>query len=168
MVVLILPAITVRLPWAAALRCGVKPVENRGKRMPPQYLGQKVAIHASAAWDLSGSLDPLIRNWWWGYPDRGQLSATDFSAMFRRVVAVGTLADSHQAVTKDGVTCCAPWGQPFHRDKVAWHYVFTDMVPLIEPVLARGCLLLPWQLPADASEEVHRQLLLAPLAGSRP
>jgi hypothetical protein len=158
-----MPAISVRLPWAWALRTwlpGAKRVENRGKRIPPQYVGHQIAIHASGGWDRDGAADQRIRTLWYGRPedDRGPLDATDFSYMFRKVIAVGTLADCHQAYAVNGVTCCPPWGQPHHSGKVAWHYVFTDMVRLPRPVAAVGSLLLPWSLPADLATLVRNQL----------
>ncbi len=151
-----MPAITVRLPWADALRAGVKLVENRSKRIPPQYIGCQIAIHASAAFDPNGAADERIRNWWWGRPedDRGPVDATNFSYLFRKVVSVGTLVDCHQATSSHGVTCCQPWGQLYP----AWHCVFTDMVALNDPVPASGSLLLPWSLPADVTTLVRRQL----------
>ncbi len=151
-----MPAISVMLPWTAALRAGVKPVENRTKRIPPQYIGHRIAIHASGGWDRSGAASELIRSWWYGRPedDRGPLSATDFSLMFRKVLAVGTLEDCHQARTFGGVPCCQPWGQLWP----AWHCVFTDMVALKEPVWAVGSLLLPWSLPAAETALVRQQI----------
>lgn len=154
-----MPAISVMLPWAWALRTwlpGAKRVENRPKRIHPQYVGHQIAIHASGGWDRGGAADQRIRDLWYGRPedDRGPLSATDFTYLFRKVGAVGTLADCHQAHTFDGVTCCAPWGQPYP----AWHCVFTDMVRLPRPVLAVGSLLLPWSLPAAETTAVREQL----------
>lgn len=72
----------------------------------------------------------------------------------------GTLVDCHQAVTAGADVCCAPWGQAFHKPgKPAWHYVFTDMVVLPEPIQAKGSLLLPWMMPADVSALVRQQLM---------
>lgn len=153
-----MPAITVRLPWAAAQRSGAKLVENRGKRIPAQYIGQQIGIHASAEYDRPATWDTRILSWWWG-PDRfDPVDATNFTLLFRKVIAVGTLVGCHQAVTVQAHACCAPWGQTFYNGKPAWHYVFTDMVALPEPVLAKGSLLLPWMMPDDVTAQVRRQL----------
>ncbi len=151
-------AITVRLPYAAAIRAGTKLVENRGR--PTAYRGP-VAIHAAAAWSKAGGHDPRIRRWWWGdrWADRSPLDATDFSRMFRNIVAVADLEDCHQAAEVSvSDWCCNPWGDFEYNDKPAWHLVLANVVVLDEPVPAVGRLSVPWELPADVAAKVAAQL----------
>lgn len=152
-------AATVRLPWAAAIRHGVKPVENRGRPVADRHIGRLIAIHAGAAWDQTASSDPRLTSWWYG-PGREdrRLDAADFGPLFRRVVAVARLVDCHEAVPAgEDAACCAPWGeQRYGPDaKPAWHLVLADVVMLGEAIgPVAGKLALPWTLPGDVSELV--------------
>lgn len=157
--------ITVRLPFAAAISAGRKLVENRGKPIPPKYLGQPVAIHAAAAWSKEGGADRRIHDWWWGagrHPD-WVVDATDFTGLFRKVIAVATVADCHRAEwpLNEALTCCMPWGDRRYgpRQEAAWHIVLADVIALDEPVgPVRGSLLVPWKLPSDVAEQVRMQI----------
>lgn len=147
-------AITIRLPYAAAIRAAVKLIENRGRPIADKYIGQQVAIHAAATWSPQGARDERVRRWWWG-PHRDPnaiLDPTDLSTMFREIVAVATIAGCHQATG----ACCAPWGDPAYNDKPAWHIVLAGIIPIdgrIGPV--RGSLAVPWELPVDVAEQVN-------------
>lgn len=44
-------ALTVRQPWAGAIICGFKDVENRTRQPPATMLGQRFAVHAGLAVD---------------------------------------------------------------------------------------------------------------------
>ncbi len=151
-------AITVRLPYAAAIRAGAKLVENRGKPIPEKHIGTRVAIHAAAAWSKEGGTDPRILDWWWGkgrHPD-WRLDATEFSYMFRRVVAVATIAGCHRAAwpLNETLTCCKPFGDRRYgpRGEAAWHIELTDVVGLYMPVgPVRGALNVPWALPGEVA-----------------
>lgn len=46
---MILPALSIRQPWARAIVEGVKDVENRSWPCPEKYIGQSVFVHASGA-----------------------------------------------------------------------------------------------------------------------
>jgi hypothetical protein len=156
--------ITTRLPWSAAIRAGEKLVENRGRAVAPQHIGQPVAIHAGAGWDKTGGADPRIRRWWYGHEAQRTLDATLFSRYFRKVLAVATLADCHRANLGPAPydsNCCSPWGDSFYGQNPAWHLVLTDVVGLDEPVETRGYLPVPWQLPDDVAAKVQAQLVVA-------
>lgn len=158
-------AVTIRLPWAAAIRHGVKRVENRGRPVPDRHIGRLIGIHAGAAWDRGAARDPRLLDWWYG-PDAGDryLDATDFAPLFRNVIAVARLVDYHDAeqpvnpiLVAEGATCCSPWGERWHGAdaKPAWHLVLDDIVMLDEPVgPVAGQLAVPWTLPEPVSATV--------------
>lgn len=159
-------AITVRLPWAAAIRGAsfnpdAKLVENRGRPIAERYVGQRLAIHAGAAWDKVGAADPRVRRWWYGYEAQRSLDATDFGTMFGRVLAVATLTDCHRAERSwrdPDVNCCSPWGDAGYGRRDAWHLLFADVVELEQPVETRGYLPVPWALPEDVAARVLEQV----------
>jgi hypothetical protein len=161
-------AITVKLPWAAAIRADVFPdraktVENRGQRVADRHIGQRLAIHAGAAWDKNGAADERVRQWWWGRDDGylPPLVATDFNPLRSKVIAVATLVDCHLSdwPRVPMKACCAPWGDTwYHSRKQAWHLVLADVVALPEPVPTRGYLSVPWTLPEDVAAQVAAQL----------
>ncbi len=158
-------AITIRLPYAAAVRSGVKQVENRSRPIHEKHIGTRVAIHASATWSKVGGEDPRILDWWWGKhrsPDRS-IDATDFSRLFRKVVAVATIAGCHEAAwpLNEALTCCKPFGDRRYGDRgaQAWHIELADIVALDQPVgPVRGSLAVPWTLPADIAAQVRAQV----------
>lgn len=43
---MILPALSIRQPWAALITLGLKDVENRSWRCPDKYIGRQVLLHA--------------------------------------------------------------------------------------------------------------------------
>jgi hypothetical protein len=151
-------AITVRLPWAAAIQAGKKLVENRGR--PTGYRGQ-IAIHAAAAWSPFGQVDERISRWWFGQVHEDVwVEPTDFRPLFRHVIAVADLVDCHWAATpvSPDRTCCQPWGDRIYGGDLAWHLVLDNVVPLPEPVPATGRISVPWTLPDDVAERVAAQL----------
>jgi hypothetical protein len=164
---------TVRLPWAAAIRAATtpgrgKPVENRGRPIPARYIGERIGLHAAAAWSKEGAADRRIGRWRWGssWAHRRQVDPTDFPGMARHVIAVVKILGCHQAAPgPDGGTCCKPWGDRFYIDqaKTAWHIELGDAVPLAEPVgPVAGKLSVPWELPRWAAELVSDRFLDAP------
>lgn len=46
---MILPALSIRQPWARAIVEGIKDVENRTWRCPEKYIGQTVFVHVGKA-----------------------------------------------------------------------------------------------------------------------
>lgn len=162
-------AITIRLPYSAAIRASVKTIENRGRPIAAKHIGQQVAIHAAATWSTEGGADMRIRTWWWG-PDRSPnaiLDATDFSRLFRNIIAVATIAGCHKAAwpLNEALTCCQPFGDRRYgkRDEPAWHIELADIIPLDPPVgPVRGSLLVPWTLPDDTAAQITDQLATTP------
>lgn len=142
-------AITVQLPWTAAIAAGEKLIENRSRPIASRHIGTRVAIHAGASWSKTGANDGRIRRWWWG-PDRNPsaiLDATDFAYYFRHVIAVATVADCHAS---DG--CCLPWGDRDYGDGRAWHIVLADVARVGPLGPVRGSLSVPWILPDDITD----------------
>jgi hypothetical protein len=150
-------ALTVKLPWAYMISTGAKLVENRS--MHVAYRGP-LAVHAGADWSKRGAADERCRLAWWG--DRWYrhqvLEATDFSAAFRRILAVADLVDVHP-----DQQCCRPWGESTYLEAggrtrtVVYHWVLGDIRRLPEPVPCTGRLGL-WTLPNEVAEQVTRQL----------
>jgi hypothetical protein len=143
-------AITIRQPWASAIRHtgpNAKRVENRGR--PTSYRGP-VAIHAGKTPDIAADADPRITYLFGRDPRVGMPVGA--------VVAVVDLVDCHQAI--DG--CCAPWGESHYmtgaRMLPAFHLVLDNVRRLWQPVHTRGALSVPWTLPADVAAQVSIQL----------
>lgn len=166
-------AITVRLPYAAAIRAAAwthrgKPIENRGRPIPDKYIGQRVAIHAAATWSKEGARDSRILTWWWGPGvDRGALEAVDFGPYFRKILAVATISGCHESEETLPIaepTCCPPWGDrrypsPRGGTVPAWHITFADIVALAQPVgPVRGHLWVPWTLDGEVQDQIGAQL----------
>ncbi len=160
-------AITVRLPWAAAIGAEVKTIENRGRPVHHRHIGQRAAIHAARTWCRIGARDPRVNAWWW------QVRPDDFPGEFGSVLAVATIAGCHEAAqpaepeeVAPGVTlmisqpgtCCEPWGDRRYGLGPAWHIVLSDVVRLPEPVPAIGKVAVPWTLPEAVSAAIGAQL----------
>lgn len=150
-------AITIRLPWAAAIRAGVKLTENRSRPIAAKYIGQRVAIHAGSVWDSPATLDRRVLGLWW--TDRSVMPDWRiFGPLLSHVLAVATIAGRHPAEVGAGgeVCCAATWGNAFHRSGVpAHHIVLADVRALVEPVgPVRGQLHVPWALPEDVAARV--------------
>lgn len=162
-------AITIRLPWAAAMRDGEKLIENRGRPIAERFVGQRLAVHAGASWSAEGAKDWRIRRWWYGHTAARSLSRTGLSEYFGRVLAVATLTGCHKADPGDwegtNRSCCFPWGDNLyggptrtnHRSP-AYHLTFADVAPLDVPVETRGYLSVPWLMPTDHARKVLDQL----------
>jgi len=160
-------AITVRLPWAAAIRDGEKLVENRGRMVAAEHVGRRVAIHTGSVWDAAAVTDPRLRRWWYGHEAQRSLSGSEFRGLFGKVLAVATLVGCHEAkwpALEPRGNCCAPWGDAFYGPPrqggrpVAKHLVLADVVALVEPVETRGYLPVPWLMPADVARRVLDQV----------
>ena len=52
----VLPAISVRQPWAWAILHAGKDVENRTWAIPEKYIGRPVLLHASKGRDMAGDI----------------------------------------------------------------------------------------------------------------
>lgn len=168
-------AITVKQPWAWAIRWGFKPVENRSQRTA--YRG-KLAIHAGLDWSTRGEQSPAVRAAWreWSksiplYPEPGR--ETGFPGDLREhslwldaggVIATVDLVDCHDATPTprlDGTlgVCCEPWGEHNGRRRT-WHWVLENP-QWLKLIPCRGRLGL-WTLPDGVARQAagHDPLLV--------
>lgn len=139
-------AISLLQPWATLIAVGAKRIETRSWSTP--YRG-RIAIHASKGFDpvyrYLASQDPfraaLARG---GYRSPGELPRG-------AVVALATLVDCIPVTTTCGGF--ARFARKGNRDDIPeselpfgdfgpgrWAWVLEDVVPLLEPVPARGSL----------------------------
>jgi hypothetical protein len=154
-------ALTVRQPWAEAIACGAKLVENRS--FSASYRGP-LAIHAAKGWAEWGVYDErLLALWPKGGVGRFGYSLRHVPAYHGRppspfragvVLAVAELVDVHPAVG-----CCKPWGEDHYaasdgrRRSNVHHWVLEGVMRLDQPVPARGRLGL-WTPDPDLLEEL--------------
>ena len=146
-----LRAITIRQPWAAAVACGAKTVENRKRGFPTWYRGP-LLVHAGAGWSKRGGADHRVLDLFRLDPAvimEGELDEDlrlkPQQPRFPRkaALAVTELVDVHHA--EDG--CCdTPWAEYVYTgsdgvvvDRVS-HLVLADTVALPEPVECTGQL----------------------------
>lgn len=143
--------LSVRQPYAWAIACAGKTVENRSR--PTRYRGL-LAIHASKTKPSSDDVhNPLILN---AIAELGNVIDPAASSM-GAIVAVAELYGCHQ--WPDAGSCngrgrppCSPWASPDQ-----WHWKLRKVRPLPEPVPCRGMLGL-WRLPDDVEKAVRKQL----------
>lgn len=160
--------LTVKEPWASAIRAGRKVIENRTTGALGWSYRGLLGIHASAGWSPRGAEDARVREWWHGagWEARPPLDATMFSQTVRRVIAVVDLVDVHL-----DADCCRPWGESEFVDahgitrRGVVHLVFENIRPLDEPIFAKGRLGLWWPTrPVEAS--IERELMVAGKGGT--
>lgn len=141
-------ALSIQQPWAAAIACGPKRVENRTWTAPPRIIGQTVALHASKgpdwdaparAWTAAG-LTPYR----WGDPRR----AWTASLVLGAIVALAEVDECHFGCWP----ACSEWAAAGQ-----YHWQLANIRPLAEPVPCRGALGL-WKLPEDVEQAVRKQL----------
>lgn len=164
-------ALTIRQPWAWAVICGGKDVENRAANFPAGYRGW-VAVHAGLKDDLSGLSHPAVVA---ALRKVGVIDSREsacFSAAPRgAVVGAARVVGAHLITGElaDGRQCsqsvpevvgayrarCSPWADPFS----VWHVELADAVALPVPVPCRGQLGL-WTLPPDVEAQVREQVKL--------
>lgn len=113
-------ALTIKQPWADAIGHGEKRIENRTWQPPGKHIGTRILIHAGAAYDPMGRFIITDRDALNSWPDAR-----------KAIIAVAELASVHAAA--DG--CCAPWGE-----LDVYHWELSDVIPLPEPVPAKGAL----------------------------
>lgn len=161
-------ALTVRQPWAEAIACGAKLVENRS--MGTRYRGP-LAIHAGKGWARWGFADQRLLDLWpRGGQDSPGYALRHVPAYHGRpphpfvagqVLAVAELVDAHEAVpTESGEGCCCePWGELRYaasdgrvRSGVR-HWVLEGVVRLPEPLPAKGRLGL-WTPDPELAEAI--------------
>lgn len=149
-----LRAITIRQPWASAVACGVKRVENRKRGFPTWYRGP-LLIHAGAGWSKRGETDErvvdLAAAMGWttetvtGDDPPGLLHVKPQQPSLPRkaALAITELVDVHHA--EEG--CCdTPWAEYVYTgsdgvvvERVS-HLILADTVALPEPVECTGRL----------------------------
>jgi hypothetical protein len=137
--------LSVRQPWAWAITCAGKTVENRSR--PTSYRGP-LAIHASKTRPLDADLEnPLILN---AIADH-EFEIDKAASVLGAIVAVAELTGCHDATQALGCSC-SRWAAPY-----SWHWELANVRPLAEPVPCRGMLGL-WRLPVDVEQAVRAQL----------
>ncbi len=164
--------LTVWQPWAFALACGAKPVENRTWPPPARALGQQIAIHAGKEIDRGGidafkeiarhpAVKPLL-------PKGLTLAVMPRSA----IVSVGELVGALQV---EGGLAGAVVGELSAADRERilaspwtcgpWAWLFAEMRRLAHPVPCRGAQGL-WVLPPELERrvlaEIRRVTLICP------
>jgi hypothetical protein len=170
-----IPVLTVRQPWHWALTCDQpdaslrKPVENR--TWTTRHRGS-VWLHAGARsrWDPDGASFPLLRSAWdryvcsiagWpGLPSSDvELGRRTTLMPFGAVAALAKLAACHRDSDCDRevndfarVEWCSPWAMPDQ-----YHWEFTEVIALPEPVPCKGSLGL-WYLPPEVEAAVREQI----------
>ena len=147
--------LSVRQPWAWAITCAGKTVENRSR--PTSYRGL-LAIHASKTRPLDADLgNPLILD---AIADQG-FEIDKAASVLGAIVAVAELVSCHphcrasaspDACDTVWAPLCSPWAV-----RSQWHWQLANIRPLSEPVPCRGMLGL-WRLPDDAKEAVRKQM----------
>ena len=129
-------ALTVKQPWAWAIACGAKDIENR--TWNTNHLG-RLAIHAAARDDHASAFARI-------YELTGAyVLRTDRSAVVAVVDVAGVCTE------QDGCAC-GPWAIP---DQHHWRLINARALP--NPVSCKGRLGL-WNLPADVEAAVLEQL----------
>jgi hypothetical protein len=137
-------ALSVRQPWAWAIACAGKTVENRTRGT--RYRGL-LAIHASktvyrADLDEPSILTAIMMK---------EFEIDEAASRLGAVVAVADLTGCHGP---DGCTgTCSPWAVRGQH-----HWNLHDVRPLPEPVSCKGALGL-WRLPEDVERAVCGQLV---------
>lgn len=154
-------ALTVRQPWAWAIACGGKTVENRSRATSHRGL---LAIHAGKYWDENGAADHRVieavskdRQSGGFYDPMLKVEiATSTGRILRlmpddqrfalgAIVAVAELVD----ITRAGP---APWAEPGQV-----HWLLAGVRPLAEPVPCRGWQNV-WEVPPEVEAAVRAQL----------
>lgn len=132
-------ALTVKQPWAWAIACGGKDVENRTWNTRHQG---PLAIHAAARWDREEAAARVYE----------LTGAYVMKTVESAIVAVVDLVDVCTVHSSAGDCECGPWAIPGQ-----FHWRLANVRPLAEPVPCKGRLGL-WNLPADVDSAVRGQL----------
>lgn len=176
---MIVRALTLKQPWASAVVFGPKRIENRTWRGP---VGERIAIHAGAAWDAAGESlcfdsghaicrDPFDRGPWrcpnCRYTGNG---AQEFCPKCPGRVFVGHTPDglrrdrTRKAIIGTAIVhavvpveTTASWITDTQRPWAIgpWCWCLSD-VRRIDPIPMRGRLGL-WRVPDEAVAELVRQ-----------
>lgn len=148
-------AITVREPWAWAIRPGGKDVENRTQEW--RYRG-RLLIHAGLGWSERGERSPLVRALMEGHHCGPRWPGPQPYEVTGAIVASCELVDVHPATG-----CCEPWGESEYveaggrrRTRIV-HLVLEDVVVLDDPVECRGWQGL-WRPPSEVISKVEKRI----------
>jgi hypothetical protein len=145
-------ALTVRVPWEWAIRCGGKPVENRGK--PMMRDGGLLWLHAGKRdrWDDDGQDSPLVRAAWLRRVPLGGLRQGTYPEPCGAITALMVIKGCHfasecmhrlDAQNARLPAGCSPWAA-----RGQYHIEIAAVHPLGVPVPARG---MPgmWPVPGE-------------------
>lgn len=125
-------AITIRQPWAALVAAGIKPIENRSRKLinPEHVRGELVAIHASREVDLAvfGVVERIAP----------ELDAGTWLARSRITSAILGVGYLDRVIARAEALELAPEDRRWFDGPFG--YVFRDMRPLVEPVPCKGFL----------------------------
>jgi hypothetical protein len=136
-------ALTVKQPWAWAIREGWKDVENRNWPMPKFMLGEWCALHASKSWDVEGfdGFAEIMQR-----TGRGD-SIDDCDDVRGALIAVVRMEG-------DVLRHSSPWFVGPHG------FVMRDVIALPNPIECRGALNF-WRLPSTVDAALREQLAAA-------
>lgn len=140
--------LTLWQPWAWAVGCGLKRVENRSWPPPASMLGQTIAIHAGKRWDAASAerlADGLV-DMFDGSEELPSMPSRE-TAVFGAVIATARIAD---VVRSD---------RDVAADQRRWFFgpygwLLDSVVPVVDPVSCRGYQGL-WALPHDVERDVR-------------
>lgn len=115
---MILPALSIRQPWAWFIIQGWKKVENRKWLCPQKFIGRRVLIHAGKhfsaeeTWDIFNDVKAA------GLGRSGHVTLNDVRAQCGGIVGVATIT----GCVRDSAS---PWAAPGQ-----WHWTLADARPL--------------------------------------
>ena len=111
--------LTLRQPWATWVALGVKPIENRTRKVKRRG---PILIHAGLGFDEDA----------WGRVGTPRKFPPLRSVPAGAIIAAASITDCHEA---DG--CCSPWGE---QGAGIFHWALADVRRLPEPVPCKGAL----------------------------
>lgn len=133
-------ALTLRQPWATAVRDFGKRVENRSWKPPAHVMGQYIAIHAGLTFDEAGAD--------WLAARTGRMT-TSGNVPRGAVIALARVADV--VSEKDDLWFSGPKG-----------WCFDEVIP-VEPVSCSGRQSL-WAVPEEVRQLIQAQLKMSDLS----
>lgn len=145
-------ALTIRQPWAFAIECGIKTVENRTWPVPGTWaFCGPLLVHAGRGFDRMALMHPQVRE------ELEARSWPEWDLPSGAVVAVAEEVACHLA----GPGCC----DSSFAQADCWHWVLSGVVPLEAPVPATGRLGL-WRPDPELVAAVAEQLADTPTAAA--
>lgn len=169
-------ALTLTQPWCGLMAAGVKPIENRGRKIiAPARAGERFALHASReidddVYDRIAEIAPELTDSgiiWRDHAKHGSPRWMKLAEITSAVIGVTRLVTCIERTHEDdgGWRFVDGWPRAprlLEYGELRWFfgeygYVCTDMVPLATPVPCRGWQGF-WTLPDDVEAAVRRQL----------